>query len=175
MDMVGNGELDCALLSAPHTSALAALPLISDPVVLACTEDHPLAGNSRVRLAELDGERFVETPADWAVRVLVDETFQAANLVRRIVCEVNEWTSVLDLVDAGVGVSLVPAGLDFARYRRHLNVRLIDLADVRLERRLDFVFPTGEAVSPATRRFVELLERQRSLDPSWAAARRRTD
>ncbi|MGW3786665.1 LysR substrate-binding domain-containing protein [Micromonospora chokoriensis] len=164
VEMVQNGGLDCALLSAPHASGLAALRLISDPLVLACAEGHPLADRRAVRLAELEGERFVETPADWAVRVLVDRTFQGANLTRRVVCEVNEWTSVLDLVDAGVGVSLVPAGLDFARYRRQLGVRLIPLADLRLERQLDFVFPTGEAVSPATRRFVELLRRHRRLD-----------
>ncbi|MEV1156801.1 LysR family transcriptional regulator [Micromonospora chokoriensis] len=170
LEMVRSGELDCALLSARQTGGLSAVQLISDPVVLACSDEHPLAGNSAVRLADLDGERFVDTPVNWAVRVLVDEAFQAANLSRRIVCEVNEWTSVLDLVNAGVGVSLVPAGLDFGHYRRQLGIRLIPLADVRMERRLDFVFPTGEAISPATRRFVELLERRCPPDPGEGPA-----
>lgn len=54
-----------------------------------------------MRLADLDGERFVETPPCWAIRALLDETFDAAGLSRRIVCEVTDWTTLLDLVAAG--------------------------------------------------------------------------
>ncbi|MFY1673493.1 LysR family transcriptional regulator [Plantactinospora sp. WMMB334] len=161
VEMVGDGDLDCALLPAPHDTGLAVLPLISEPIVLACAPDHPLAGRAAVRLAELDGERFVETPAGWAIRALLDETFRARALSRRIVCEVNDWATVLDLTAAGVGVALIPDGLDVGRRSHRGELRLIPLADARLDRRLDFVFPKGHAASPATRRFVALLERHR--------------
>jgi DNA-binding transcriptional LysR family regulator len=156
---VANGELDCALLPATRDAGLAVLPLISEPIVLACPPGHPLATSPAVRLAQLDGERFVETPPAWAIRALLDETFQAAGLTRRIVCEIDEWNAVLDLVRAGVGIALIPAGLNFDRHPGRPELLLVPLADVRLERRLDFVYPKGHAASPATRRFVELLDR----------------
>jgi DNA-binding transcriptional LysR family regulator len=138
------------------------MPSSPRTIVLACAPDHPLATNSTVRLSQLDGERFVEPPAGWAIRTTLDDAFRAAGLTRRIVCEVNEWSTVLDLVRAGVGVSLLPRGLDFGRHPSWPELRLIPLADVRLDRRVDFVYPKGAAASPATRRFVELLEHHRA-------------
>jgi DNA-binding transcriptional LysR family regulator len=158
VEMVADGELDCALLPATRDDGLSVLPLISEPIVLACAPGHPLARRRTVRLADLDGERFVETPPRWAIRALLDETFDAAGLSRRIVCEVTDWTTLLDLVAAGVGVALIPEGLNFARLPHQPVPRLIPLAGVLLERRLDFVFPAGPAASPATRRFLALLE-----------------
>ncbi|MEV6374902.1 LysR family transcriptional regulator [Micromonospora musae] len=166
VEMVSNGELDCALLPADRDLGLAVLPLVSEPIVLACAPDHPLAGQRTVRLAQLDGERFVETPVGWAIRALLDEKFRAAKLTRRIAVEVNDWATVLDLTGAGVGVALIPQGLDFTRHPRRPELRLIPVADLHLERRLDLVFPAGTAASPATRRFVELLERHCPAAPS---------
>ena len=97
----------------------------------------------------------METDPEWAIRVLIDEAFRDAGLSRRIVCEVNEWTMVLDLVAAGVGLALVPSGLNFALLPRHTALRLIPLAGIRLERRVDLVLPKGHAASPAARRFLE--------------------
>jgi DNA-binding transcriptional LysR family regulator len=158
VEMVADGELDCALLPATRDAGLSVLPLISEPIVLACAPGHPLARWRTVRLADLDGERFVETPPRWAIRALLDETFDAAGLSRRIVCEVTDWTTLLDLVAAGVGVALIPEGLNFARLPHQPVPRLIPLAGVLLERRLDFVYPAEPAASPATRRFLALLE-----------------
>ncbi|GIF73376.1 LysR family transcriptional regulator [Asanoa siamensis] len=161
IEMVAGGEIDCALLPATPDAGLAVLPLVADPIVLACAPDHPLAGEPTVRLARLDGERFVDTPRGWVIRAQVDDAFRAAGLTRRIVCEVSDWLTVVDLVAAGVGVALIPEGLNLPR-RPHL----IPLADVHLERRLDVVYPAGAAASPATRRFVALLEQRRRANGS---------
>jgi DNA-binding transcriptional LysR family regulator len=128
--------------------------------VLACAPEHPLAGAERITLDRLDGERFVETHPGWAIRVLIDAAFRDAGLTRRIAYEVNEWAMVLDLVAAGVGVALVPDGLDFAVHTRPAaRLRLIPLDGVRLERRIDLVLPKGHAATPAARRFLDQVRR----------------
>jgi DNA-binding transcriptional LysR family regulator len=92
------------------------------------------------------------------VRTEIDRAFAAAGLRRRIACEVNEWMMVLDLVMAGVGVALVPRGLDFTLHPRSTaTLRLVPLSGVQLERRVDLVLPSGHAAAPAARRFTELV------------------
>lgn len=165
LEMVAGGELDCALvpLVPSHSEGLDVVPLVAEPVVLACPPDHPLAGGEPVTIDRLAAERFVDTPPGWAIRVQADRAFRDAGLTRRTVCEVGEWPMVLDLVAAGVGVALVPDGLDFSRHARPAGaLRLVPLADAGLERRVDLVLPKGHAASPAARRFVELVRRDRS-------------
>ncbi len=164
--MVANGELDCALwVNGPKLPpGLTVVELVSEPIGLACAPSHPLAAMNAVRFEQLDGERFVEPPASWAIRSQVEAVFRERGLTRRIACEVNEWTMVLDLVAAGVGISFVPLGLDFSLHPRPDEaLRLIPLADVRLDRRIDFIYPSGHAASPAARRFAELLEHHRAV------------
>jgi DNA-binding transcriptional LysR family regulator len=164
LDLVADGRLDCALVSLIEDRApgLEVVPLLAEPVVLIVAQDHPLAAAESVTLGDLAGERFVEPPAQWAIRVVVDDAFRAAGITRRVACEVNEWTMVLDLVAAGVGVTLAPTGFDLAA-RVATAVRLVPLAGVELVRRIDLVLPQGHAASPAARRFSEYVA-------AWQAA-----
>ena len=156
LDLVADGRLDCALVSVveDHPRGLEVIPLLAEPVVLIVSRDHPLAAAGSVTLGDLAGERFVEPPAQWAIRGMVDDAFRAAGISRRIACEVNEWTMVLELVAAGVGVTLAPTGFDLAA-RVAAAVRLVPLTGVELVRRIDLVLPQGHAASPAARRFSE--------------------
>jgi DNA-binding transcriptional LysR family regulator len=102
--------------------------------------------------------RYVEAPPAWAIRSEIDRAFAAAGLERQIVCEVNEWVMVLDLVGAGVGVALVPSGLDFTLHPRSTAaLQLVPLNGVQLERRVDLVLPSGHVATPVARRFAELV------------------
>jgi DNA-binding transcriptional LysR family regulator len=154
LDLVTDGRLDCALVSlvSERVSGLEVVPLLAEPLVLACARDHPLSGRASIELAELEGERFVETPAQWAIRAVIDNAFRAEGLNRHVGCEVGEWTMLLDLVAAGVGVALVPDQLAFPA-----GIRLIPLAGIELVRRVDLVLPQGHAATPAARRFQELV------------------
>ncbi|MEU4196584.1 LysR family transcriptional regulator [Kribbella sp. NPDC026611] len=158
--LVLDGGLDCGLVGLldHDPPGLDVVPLLAEPVVLACPRNHPLAQASAVRLEQLTGERFVEPPPAWAIRTEIDRAFAAAGLERQIVCEVNEWVMVLDLVGAGVGVALVPQGLDFTLHPRSDEaLQLVPLAGVQLERRVDLVLPSGHAATPAARRFTDLV------------------
>ncbi|MGW1055237.1 LysR family transcriptional regulator [Streptomyces sp. NPDC001118] len=166
LQMVAEGELDCALVSAVpgRTADLRVIPLAAEPLLLACRSDHPLADAESLTLDMLDGERFVETRPEWANRIQVDAAFTAAGLTRRITCEVTEWAMVLDLVSAGLGIAFVPKGVDPGAEPRSADggLRLIPVTGVHLERRIDLVLPKGHAASPGARRFAEHIRRMRT-------------
>jgi DNA-binding transcriptional LysR family regulator len=153
-DMVADGRLDCALVSllSDRAAGLEVIPLMAEPLMFACAQDHPLSVRTSVRLDELGAERFVETPPQWTIRALVDAAFRTERLDRQVVCEIGEWPTLLELVAAGVGVTLAPDRLAFPA-----GVRLVPLAGAELVSRVDLVLPLGHAASPAARRFVELV------------------
>ncbi|GHH46386.1 LysR family transcriptional regulator [Streptomyces candidus] len=169
ISMVADGELDCALAAAPDRAKTAALldvvELVTEPFVLACPSDHPLAAHDEVPLPLLDGERFVETHSRWTGRLLTDAYFAEAGLTRRIVCEVSEWAMVSDLVAAGLGVAFVPASLSRDLLPLpDLPLRFLPLTgnttSVRLERRVDLLLPRGQGLNTATRMFAEHVQRE---------------
>lgn len=109
-EQVRDARLDLAfvaLAAAPEGVRLT--PLIEVPMVLACAADRP-AGEP-VRLAGLDGESFVDFPADWGGRILVDQAFAAAGLRRQVRFEVGDVGALLDLVAEGLGVAILPGNI----------------------------------------------------------------
>ncbi|WP_432943346.1 LysR family transcriptional regulator [Kribbella sp. CA-253562] len=165
VDLVADGRLDCALVS-PATDRIPGVELTrlhAEPIVLTVPLTHPLAHRDSVTLADLDGERFVEPPAQWAIRTTVDTAFREAGLTRRIVCEVNEWTMVLDLVAAGVGLTLTPTGFDRPP-QVAAATRQVPVTDLTVQRRIDLVLPVGHAATPAARRFRDLVVARHSAD-----------
>lgn len=112
------GQLDLSVSrSAPADGQLTASLLWRDPVVVAVPLGHRLATRGRIRLAELKAEDFVFLRLDssaFAQRVF--DACVAEGFAPSIVQQVVEIPAALNLVAAGLGVSLVPASL--ARLRR---------------------------------------------------------
>ncbi|HEY0449946.1 LysR family transcriptional regulator [Actinophytocola sp.] len=109
-DQVAHGRLDLAFVSRPVRcpDEVAVSPLASEPLVLACALDHPLASEAGIALGALRDERFVDFQPDWGTRDTVDRVLDAAGVSRRVALEVTDVHSLLDLVACGLGVALVP-------------------------------------------------------------------
>ena len=158
LSMVESGELDCAIVPAPPSSGhrLRLVRLSREPMHLAVAQDHALAGQKSVRLSQLEHERFVESPPSWTSRLLNDAAFAGRGIGRNVVCEVNSWDLILQLVGAGVGIAIVPAGLSHPAIAGPApSVVLKPLADVQLERQLHLAIPAVGELAPAATRFLE--------------------
>jgi len=108
---VGEGRLDFAFLAQAGTPprGLSLTLLGEDPLVFVCASGHPLAGRSRLTLADVAGQPFVESEPQWAVRIMVDRAFAAAHLDRHVAFELNDVPTMLDLIAHGLGVAVLPA------------------------------------------------------------------
>src|SRR5580698_4398468 len=146
ISMVGSGELDCVI--GPAVSQVPGVRMTR------------LAGQARVSIRHLAGERFVEVPAGWTARLLSDAAFASEGIRRRVVCEVGDWELFLELVSAGVGIGFAPAGLRYPVLTAPGSVlRLIPVAGGRLERHIYLILPSVGETSPAARRFADQLLR----------------
>lgn len=108
---LSDGAIDLGFLREPRPDeAVVRIPVVREPFVAVLPPRHPLAARRRLALAELAEEPFVHFPREVAP-TLHDQVIalcRAAGFVPRIVQEALEWLTVVSLVDAGLGVSIVP-------------------------------------------------------------------
>jgi DNA-binding transcriptional LysR family regulator len=104
------GSMDLAVvISVGSLPGINLYPLVSEEVVLACAPGHRLAGAAHVGLAEIIDESFIDFPLGWGIRSAVDRAFSAAGIQQRhITFEMNDMSTVLDLVRLRLGVAFVP-------------------------------------------------------------------
>lgn len=113
------GSLDCALLRAPvrRPEGLVFETLLSEPAVLALPIDHELALRHGPRtpapLQALQGQRLilVRRPGAPGLYANLLALLQQRGVTVEVVAEVERMVSNLNLVAAGVGLSLVPASM----------------------------------------------------------------
>jgi DNA-binding transcriptional LysR family regulator len=109
-DDVRHGRLDVALLglSRPEMFGLEVRDLATVPFVALLPDRHRLARRPALRLEDIAAERFVDMPAGFGNRKIIDRAFDAIGRPRRIQVEVPELTTIPDYVRAGLGVGVVP-------------------------------------------------------------------
>ena len=106
---VREGELDVAFVATTeHLGSLAHTALGSEPLVLVCPPDHPLAPRGRVDWSDLVGQDFVDFDPSWAARPVNDAVCAEHGAHRRVRFSVNDVHTLLELVDRGLGIAMVP-------------------------------------------------------------------
>jgi DNA-binding transcriptional LysR family regulator len=106
---VSAGRLDIAFVSTAGTppDGVRLISLAQEPMVLLGHPDHPLAGTLPT-WADLAGEMFVDFHPDWGARQVADQAFAEAGVARRVALEVYDAHTLLDLVNHGLGLAMVP-------------------------------------------------------------------
>jgi DNA-binding transcriptional LysR family regulator len=159
---VAAGRLDLAFAVAAGADAaqLRFVPLASEPMTVLCHPGHRLAGGGALTPEELGGEAFVDFHPDWGTRRTTDAAFAAAGVQRTVTLEVNDVHSLLDLVDEGLGVAVVPR--HFGHKREASALAALPLKGAG-ETAYDTVamLPAREATSPAAEALMRLLDDQR--------------
>ncbi len=110
VNLVADGHVDFAVtprLERTNTP-LCFEPLVSSPLMIACPLDHRLAGAREVDPHDLVNESIIELPVGWRSRELLDDWCQTRGVHRQMRLEVNDWISVLNMVQRGVGISYGP-------------------------------------------------------------------
>jgi len=113
-ELVARGEVDLALVQdwptvpLPVQDGLSRLDLGTDAVDLLLPAGHPLAALAVVPVPRLCGQRWISVPPgnichDWLVR-----TMREAGEEPNVIYQVGEFETQIALIDAGLGLGLVP-------------------------------------------------------------------
>jgi len=113
-----NGELDIGFLREPSRDAeLTTETVMREGLLLALSKRHELANRKRLRLSDVANEDFVLCPRDLAPGLYahVLAVCAEAGVHPRIVQTSRELYTTVSLVEAGLGVTIIPASVKYLR------------------------------------------------------------
>ncbi len=112
MARLRQGDVDLVITADVEPRAHDAIELIElmeDPLDAVLPVSHPLASRPVIGLEELAVDTWADPPAASEARALLLWACGQAGFIPRVAFESDEYTTVVQLVAAGVGVALVPA------------------------------------------------------------------
>lgn len=119
IEALGDGSIDVGFLreAVVQGSDLICEPILREEFVAVLPPAHPLAGREQLALGDMAEEPFVHFPRAVAPALFdqIADACRRAGFRPRVVQEAQEWLTILGLVEAGLGISLVPAS--FRRLR----------------------------------------------------------
>ena len=152
VESLRNLAIDIAILSLPlRHREFEIVPLLTERLYVALPPDHPRAGAANISLRELREERFVLLRDSHCFREIALTACHRAHLDPRIAFESGQFSSLLGMVAAGVGVSLVP---EMAIDRR-AGCRYVRISDTKAVRTIAAARLKGRSFSRVQQAFVE--------------------
>ncbi len=127
-----DGEIDLGVVSSPVPGGISTLLVSNETLMVAVPADHGLAAEEKVSVEALRDQRFIAYPATHGSRVrdAMTSICAAAGFVPHIAQEAPDPYSLLALVGAGVGVSIVVCSsrhiqVDGVVYRQLVDVDMV--------------------------------------------------
>ena len=135
--------------------------LMQERFVAACRRDHPLAAKKRVTWDEFYEHQYVSVDKTSGNRLLLDQALLAVAPRAPSVCETRHVTTMLGLVEAGIGIAAVPSMA--MPGRDHPVLTSVPLVEPVVKRRVGIVRRRGRPLTPAAQAFhTAIVEKKRS-------------
>ncbi|HBQ80450.1 MAG TPA: LysR family transcriptional regulator [Erwinia persicina] len=128
IEAVASGEADFGLCFARSLQPnIDFLPLVGDVYVAACRRDGPIASRKSLTWREFYQQDYVGLDKTSGNRNLLDQMLEHIIPERPSICETRHVTTMLGMVEAGVGIAAVPAmSMPSSEYSLLTSVPLTD-------------------------------------------------
>jgi DNA-binding transcriptional LysR family regulator len=155
MRKVKSGEVDFGVIIGPFTADdLLSEALMTDSFCVVTRDDHPLAAHEQVAWTDLDGQQLVMLDYASGSRPIIDAVMQEHGVSATVVQELGHSATVFGLVEAGVGVSVLPwLALPLPAGASLVARPLVP----RAERRVELVRRRDRSLSPAAEAVWDLI------------------
>ena len=165
------GDADLGLVAFPSKrTGLVVEDFWRDKLVLICHPGHPLAERKRVRLRDLQGEKFISFEPDLPTRKVIDRMLREQGVEIVHTMEFDNIETVKRAVEIENGVSIVPQ-TSVADEARNGSLVPVEVESFDMWRPLGVVYRRHRAISPAQKQFVALLKEPRWLEESGSGCR----
>jgi DNA-binding transcriptional LysR family regulator len=165
---VASGEADFGLnFMGAQEGDLDFKPLVEERFVAACRRDHPLAKHRRVSWAQLADHDFISVGRSSGNRLLLDQALAGLAQRPQSMYETQHVTTLLGLVEAGLGVAAVPSMA--MPGRDHPLLVSVPLVDPVVTRKVGLIRRRGRGLSPAAQQLYDLfgeVRRRRAPAPA---------
>jgi DNA-binding transcriptional LysR family regulator len=162
VDKVRSGEADCGVGTfAEDESGLKRQMLIRDALMVFCNRRSPLSDARQVAWRALADHPLIAMTRDSSIRSLAERSFEAAGQTLRPAFEVSQMTTAVMLVEAGLGVAVLPTYVwSFARDHKVISKPLVE---PHVSRDISMIHAAGRSLSPAAESFARFLRKHARL------------
>ena len=153
-------RIELGFLREPEeTAGLVCEEIVEEPFVAVLPADHPLAARRTVTIPTLAREPFVHFPREMSPGLFrqVNLLFDRSGVAPKVVQEAQEWMTIVGLVEAGLGVSLVPESFRKLRWGR---VIYRPLRGTVVRTTIALCRKDGAPLSAAGSRFVDMFRKK---------------
>lgn len=156
LEAVARGEVEFGInLIGGSDGELTFEPLIDDPFVLACRHDHALARKSSLLWGDLEGHPLVTVSRSSGNRAILDAALVKIGVRLDWSFEVTHLSTSLGLVEAGLGISVLPKLATPGE--NHPIIVTRPIREPEVSRTIGVVRRRGVKLAPAAERFLEML------------------
>jgi DNA-binding transcriptional LysR family regulator len=151
---VASGEVDFGIGTFHRLEEdLEIQTLARDSLILVAPRKHALARKRKLRWRDLEATPLIALDRHSGLRHLVDRTLEAAGSDPRPAYEVSFITTAIGMVEAGLGIAVLPSYSLLST--RHFRVETRLLEEPVVEREIALVSRAGRSLSPAAESFAE--------------------
>jgi LysR family hydrogen peroxide-inducible transcriptional activator len=154
LELLRASKVDLAVLALPiRGHEFESFPLLTEPLFAALPRDHNLAKRRSLSLKDLRSQPFLLLRDGHCFRDTAVAACDRARLHPQIVFESGQFSSLLSMVGAGMGVSIVPEmAID-----KKSQCRFVRIDDSAAERTIGTVVLRGRSLSRAHHAFLSHL------------------
>ncbi|ADU70131.1 LysR family transcriptional regulator [Pantoea sp. At-9b] len=172
LQSVRNAEVDFGIIIGPlRDSDFDYQTIMDEPFLLLCREDDALAQATQPQWSMLNGRTMVLQDYASGSRLLIDAALHQQGVSVNVVQEIGHPATLYPMVEAGIGISILPALALPLPAGRKLTVRRlypeINRSLMLIKRRNRSLTPAAEAIWQEVRQQAALLTQQRSLKPAF--------
>ncbi|MHC4458396.1 MAG: LysR family transcriptional regulator [Planctomycetota bacterium] len=160
-ELVLAGDIDVGLVAVPKKDKrLEVYDFEDEPLVLVCSPEHPLAGDSQIDIHKVQFERFISFGSGVPTRTLIDSILQRYNIIVRSVMEFDNIETVKRAVEINSGISILPKPAILQEVSSG-TIIAIDFSNEHFFRPTGIIIRKDKIFSQAGRYFIELLRKKR--------------
>lgn len=172
LQSIRNAEVDFGIVVGPLPEEdFESEAILDEPFLLLCRKDDPLAAQQSIDWQMLNQRQLVLQDYASGSRVLIDEALRAQQVQAEIVQEIGHPATLYPMVEAGIGISILPAlALPLPEGRPLLVRRMvpeINRTIVLVRRKNRSLTPAAEAIWQEVRQQAALLTQQRKTTPAF--------
>lgn len=168
-----SGEVEFGVGGTPRSlDELDFAPIGEDPFVVVCRRDHPLVRRRPVAVRDLIKYPVISLSKGSNVRTMLSACFEREGLSFTPTYELIHHYSVGAIVEAGLGVTLLPS-MACDMLKRSDDLRILPLDNRKFARAVGLIKRRGHLLSPAAHRFYLLVIKTMTEKAGNAKTKRR--
>lgn len=157
------GDVDLGLVAYPAKRSGLQIDIFSeDQLVVICHPNHPLAARQRIKIEELNTEKFIAFEPDLPTRKVIDRHLREHSVEVEHAMEFDNIETVKRAVEIESGVSIVPANTVRAEVESGL-LAAVEIDGPQMSRPLGVLTKRNRARSPAHKEFLAALRDHREV------------